>query len=77
MTFFVTQEGQNVPASEAAQNYQKLSKAQLGSFIDLEVSVSILGIPRLNKLYGKCCVLLNRLQKMGNSFNVLLFKLVA
>ena len=48
MTFFVTQDGQSVPASEAAQNYQKLSKAQLGSFIDLEVSVSILGIPPLN-----------------------------
>ena len=42
MTFFVTEDGRRVPAAEAAQNYQKLSKAELGTFVDLEVSVSVL-----------------------------------
>lgn len=60
MTYFITKDGQRVPASEAAQNYQKLSKAQLGSFVKLEVSVSILEIPPV--ICGKCCLLLNRLQ---------------
>lgn len=61
MTFFITQDGQRVPAPEAAQNYQKLSKAQLGSFINLEVSVSILEIPPV--ICRKYCLLLDRLQK--------------
>ena len=61
MTFFITQDGQRVPAPEAAQNYQKLSKAQLGSLINLEVSVSFLEIPSV--ICGKCCLLLHRLQK--------------
>ena len=38
VTFFVTQDGRQVPATEAAQNYQKLSKAELGSLIKLDVS---------------------------------------
>lgn len=37
VTYFITKDGQRLPASEAAQNYQKLSKAQLGSFVNLEV----------------------------------------
>ena len=59
MTFFITKDGQRVQASEAAQNYQKLSKAQLGSLVKLEVSVLILEI---YLICGKCCFLLNRLQ---------------
>ena len=61
MTFFITQDGQRVPAPEAAQNYQKLSKAQLGSLINLEVSVSVLEIPPV--ICVKCCLLSDRLQK--------------
>ena len=60
MTYFITKDGQRLPASEAAQNYQKLSKAQLGSFVNLEVSMPILEIPRV--ICGKCYLLLNRLQ---------------
>ncbi|KAL9955884.1 hypothetical protein ACROYT_G037281 [Oculina patagonica] len=37
VTFFITKDGQRVPASDAVQNYQKLSKAQLGSLVKLDV----------------------------------------
>lgn len=41
VTFFITKDGQRVPASDAAQNYEKLSKAQLGSLVKLDVSVVV------------------------------------
>ena len=37
-TFFVSQDDRKVPASEAVQAYQRLTKAELGNFINFEVS---------------------------------------
>ena len=36
--FYITQAGQQVPASEATQNYNRLNRNQLKHFLNLEVS---------------------------------------
>lgn len=38
VTFFVSQDDRKVPAFEAVQAYQRLTKAELGNFINFEVS---------------------------------------
>lgn len=42
VTFFVSQDDRKVPASEAVQAYQRLTKAELGNFINFEVSLKTL-----------------------------------
>lgn len=75
VTFFITKDGQRVPAPEAAENYQKLSKAQLGRLIVFDVSVTVLEI--LPLICGKCFLLLDRLQKWEIDLTCCCLKLVA
>ena len=46
VAFFITKDDQRLSGFDAAQNYQKFSKAQLGNWIKYDVSVAGLGQPR-------------------------------